>query len=596
MTTEETRPRPPSPRARRWDVISFLLGALPGVLLGAYVTGLLFFLNPELPQTPAAVLRGLVLYGYLFGTATAVLCLPFIGRARALLPWSLTLALAVSAVSTWAHASWASYYLPPGVNIRLIKAAVLLSVAAAIACLTALMHSIDRRGYGRRSRLLLGLLCVAVLYVMVERRSAFDPPPPVAPLPSETSYRNRPALWVVGLEGATLDAILPLAEQGYLPFFSNLLAHGVSARLESQAPPLETVLWTTVATGRHPYHHRIVGDEIYPGGVLSSRYPLRLTPPGYRWWGFLGGQAQPVDASQRQHLVLWEMLSRLDIPAGVVGWPLASPTRQPVAYAFSDRYFRGDLSAATARPSELAARGALFRLDPEDVDAEMLGDLGTTPPYPFLRAVASDQWRESLTEFLLDQRPEVDGLFLRLEGLEEVSRRYYGGFAGVQFDGAQDARRQDAARLIAAYYRYLDRLLARLAARAGAERRVLAVVSPCGFSERRGWRRLTALTTESSLVGSRAGAPDGMLLLSGPGIPAARRLPDADLVDILPTLLYSVGLPIARDLDGRVLTAAFDSAFLASQPLTFIPSYETLAIEDAPPPGPELMVGAVAEP
>lgn len=592
MTTEARRTA-----ARRRDVISLLLGGLPGVLIAAYVTGLLFFLNPELPQTPGAVLRGLVLYGTLFGTASTLLSLPFTRlsarRARALLPWSLTAALALTAVATWAHASWLSYFLPPGLNVRLIKAAVLLSVAAAVAFLTALLHSVDGRPYGRRSRWLLAALCVAVLYVMVERRAAFDPAPPVAPLPSETTYRNRPALWVVGVEGATLDAILPLAEQGHLPFFSQLLASGVSARVESQSPPLETVLWTTVATGRHPYHHRIVSDEIYPGGLLSSRFPLRLTPPGYRWWGFFGGRAEPVDSSHRQHLVLWEMLSRLDVPAGVVGWPLAHPTRQPVAYAFSDRYFRGDLSAATARPSELAARGALFRVGAEDIDPTLFGDMGTSPPESFLDAVAEDQWRESLTEFLLEQRPEVESLFLRLEGLADVSRLYYGGFAGVQFDGAQDLRRHEAARLLTAYYRYLDRLLARLATRAGGERRVLAVVSASGFSERRGWRRLTALTTEGSLLGTRGGAPDGLLLLSGPGIPAGRRLADAELVDILPTLLYSVGLPIARDLDGRVLTQAFDSSFLARQPLTFIPSYETLAIEDAPAPGPELMVGAV---
>jgi hypothetical protein len=294
---------------------------------------LLFFLNPELAQTPGAVLRGLVLYGALFGAVSMLLALPFVGRsrrrARAVLPWSLTVALALAAVSSWAHASWASYFLPPGLNVRLIKAAVLLSVAAAVALLTALLHTVDRRPYGRRSRLLMAILCVAVLYVMVERRAAFDPPPAVAPLPSETGYRNRPALWVVALEGATLDAILPLAEQGHLPYFSQLLARGVSARIESQKPPIETVLWTTVATGRHPYHHRVVGDEIYPAGVLSSRFPLRLTPPGYRWWGFLGGRAYPVDASHRHHLVAWEMLSRLDIPAGVVGGPRGQPPRRP---------------------------------------------------------------------------------------------------------------------------------------------------------------------------------------------------------------------------------------------------------------------------
>ena len=35
-------------------------------------------------------------------------------------------------------------------------------------------------------------------------------------------------------------------------------------------------------------------------------------------------------------------------------------------------------------------------------------------------------------------------------------------------------------------------------------------------------------------------------------------------------------MPVARDLDGQVLTAAFDRAYLANQPLTFFPSYESL--------------------
>ncbi|MCZ6506713.1 MAG: hypothetical protein O7A04_01510, partial [Acidobacteria bacterium] len=215
--------------------------------------------------------------------------------------------------------------------------------------------------------------------------------------------------------------------------------------------------------------------------------------------------------------------------------------------------------------------------------------LGEPLSFPVLQALAADTWRLSLTEFLLGQRTEVNALFLRLEGLAEVSRRYYGGFAAVQFDGAQDPRRQEASRLLVAYYRYLDRLLARLDA-ANDKNRLIAVISAHGFREHRGWRRLTALTTERSLTGSRVGAPDGMLLLSGPGVRSGQRLADAELVDILPTLLYGAGLPIARDLDGRVLTAAFDSSFLARQPLTFVPSYETLEVEQPAPPGPELML------
>jgi arylsulfatase A-like enzyme len=48
----------------------------------------------------------------------------------------------------------------------------------------------------------------------------------------------------------------------------------------------------------------------------------------------------------------------------------------------------------------------------------------------------------------------------------------------------------------------------------------------------------------------------------------------AELVDLAPTILYAVGAPVPRDLDGRVLTEVFTPEFLERQALTFVPSYE----------------------
>ena len=69
-------------------------------------------------------------------------------------------------------------------------------------------------------------------------------------------------------------------------------------------------------------------------------------------------------------------------------------------------------------------------------------------------------------------------------------------------------------------------------------------------------------------------------MLIGEGVKANGFLDSADIEDVMPTLLYALGFPIARDLDGRVLTSAFDTSFLARHPLTFVPSYETLATQE----------------
>lgn len=575
-------------------VISSLLAAIPGVLLGAYITGLLFFINPELDPTPLALARGVAFYGSLFGAVSMLVTWLLAGlrRAAQLLPWSLTVVLTVATLSTWAHAYRYAYYLPPGINVRLVKAAVTLSLLALVAFVTALLHTLERRPYGIRSRLLLTVLGIALLVVMIERRAAFDPPPPPAPLDSITAYSSRPELWVIGLDGATLDAVLPLVEQGQLPFFEQLLERGVAARIESFPAALDGPLWTTLATGHHPYRHRVVSDRVYPAAPLAGADgELRLVPAGYRWWGFYGSRWRPIDADHRRHLTLWEILSRLDIDAGVVGWPAAYPARGTLSYAFSARYFDGDPTMADARPSELARRGLLFRVPPADIPRDQTAVLGETPPFPLVRALADDLWRESLIRFLLEQRPEVDAMFLRLDGLARASADYFGAFARVQFEGAQDPSHQLGARRLAGYYHHLDRFLAALAG--GDGDRLLVIVSPYGYQPPTGWRRLTRLAGDAALAGTRAGAPDGLLLIDGPGIANGVRLADAQAVDVLPTILHALGLPIARDLDGRVLTSVFERGFLARRPLTFVPSYETLSLEADPLPGPELLELAV---
>jgi hypothetical protein len=85
------------------------------------------------------------------------------------------------------------------------------------------------------------------------------------------------------------------------------------------------------------------------------------------------------------------------------------------------------------------------------------------------------------------------------------------------------------------------------------------------------------MAPSKALGGEFGGGADGVLLLYGEGIRPGSLLTDARLVDLAPTLVYGLGFPVARDLDGRVLTSAFDKTFLASHPLTFIPSYEGLA-------------------
>lgn len=65
----------------------------------------------------------------------------------------------------------------------------------------------------------------------------------------------------------------------------------------------------------------------------------------------------------------------------------------------------------------------------------------------------------------------------------------------------------------------------------------------------------------------------GILILAGPGVKAGKLFSEAHLKDVTPTALALLGLPVAADFDGQVLTEAVNPAFLSAHPLKTIPSY-----------------------
>ena len=113
---------------------------------------------------------------------------------------------------------------------------------------------------------------------------------------------------------------------------------------------------------------------------------------------------------------------------------------------------------------------------------------------------------------------------------------------------------------------------------------VLVVLSGYGLAPTPLWRRLVGTLTGTAVgAASHGGAPDGVLLVAGGGIRPGAVPQNASVLDVAPTLLYLLGLPVARDMEGRVLTEILDPAFAREHPVTFIPSYESLAVAPAAP-------------
>jgi len=563
------------------------MGVLPGALAGVQLAGLLFFLNPHLELTTGNLVRTAVVYGGVLGMVGLALQLPWTwrhkGRAGRLLPWALTVALGLAAVSQWTHASRFAFYLPPGINDRLIKAALMLSMGTLILFYTALLHSLHGRRYGLRSRIGFVLVCLLSVMVVVERRAAFKPEedrqrPVALQLLSE---EPRARLLVVGVEGMTLNAVLPLAEQGRMPFLASVLRSGAMVRLAALDPNRRLPAWTTLAVGKQPFRHQILTTQIFPVPILGPATELRLLPAGigFRWWGLLGGEARLVQRPDQKASPLWQILARLGLRSGVVGWPAPQPVLEETQFGLSEAFFFGASGKEHARPETLSERARLFRVPARELAPAVLNRFGGDLPGSVEQALVQDAWRESLSLFLLEQEPRPQALFVTLPGLATVSREFLGGFETAQLEGGEGEEVRRAAELVEEYYSQVDTYLGELWARAG-EGVLLAVVSPAGFSKPSFARDLLGLFRGADPQrGSMAGAPDGALFLLGEGVRPGARVDDGSIVDVVPTLLYALGYPIARDLEGRALASVLDPAWRSSQPLTFVPTYEGL-----PPP------------
>lgn len=496
------------------------------------------------------------------------------------LPWALTVVLAATALAAWIHAYRFTYYLPPGINGRLLKAAVWLTLAAVIVFYTAWLHHLRHRPYGRRSQLLLWLVAFASVYVVMERREAFRPRPGPGPRPTSFAGEQRPHLLVVGVDTASFDALLPLAEQGWLPFVSRLIEDGAWGRLRPLRPKRSMALWTSLVSGKHPYKHGILGPRRYAAPQITAGAWLRLLPSHVEFsdWG-VWGATRATTAADREVLALWDILERLGVRTGVVGWPVSSPP-PAVAAALSDRFF-DQAGNDEATPPDLAERGRLFRPRLDEVAADLRADLGAEVDAALASALAGDLWREAIGGFLLETAG-LDALLVQLPGLREVSAAYFGGYVAAQFDGIGGSEEQLARQSVATYYRHIDETLARLWEHMPSPR-LLAVVSPHGVGApgdaARAWHRSLG---QQAIAGDLGGTPDGVFLLFGEGVRPGALPQVLELVDVVPTLLYGLGYPIASDFDGDVATAAFDEALLERRPLVFVPSYETFAAPRGP--------------
>jgi predicted AlkP superfamily phosphohydrolase/phosphomutase len=379
------------------------------------------------------------------------------------------------------------------------------------------------------------------------------------------------------LDGASLDYIWPRAAEGRLPNLDRLRGGGASMYLATVRPTQPDPVWAAVATGMYPSRNGVRSSATYYARGDDRAIDLL---PDYCLshvlvhLGFV--RDEPRTSSAWQARPLWSILSSAGMTAGVVRWPLTHPAPDMAGFLVSDRYHQltGSIAEFDRAASPPAILPILQDTSVESPNAVIDSDgPGVGPPLdgPYATALVRDR-------FYARAMRQLDALIaprlvaLRYEGLDTVGH-YYMEYADPT--RSRDLREEDRRRYAQAmdrYYAFIDREVG-AAMDALAPGDLLVVVSGFGMQRLNPVKRaLGRLLGDPDFTGTHERAPDGFMLAYGDAV-APGRQQRGSVVDVAPTLLYFLGLPVARDMDGYARADMFTRAFTAERPIAFIPSY-----------------------
>ena len=106
------------------------------------------------------------------------------------------------------------------------------------------------------------------------------------------------------------------------------------------------------------------------------------------------------------------------------------------------------------------------------------------------------------------------------------------------------------------------------------------VYSPHGIEPLPLWKRVKEwLLGRAEISAYYELAPDGVVYFYGSEIQRGRNIEQMRLIDIAPTLLNYLGLPVGKDMDGIVCSSIFRDEFKLENPVLYISSYEEHTIK-----------------
>ncbi|HWM93014.1 MAG TPA: alkaline phosphatase family protein [Thermoanaerobaculia bacterium] len=454
--------------------------------------------------------------------------------------------------------------------VAVLVALIGLAVAVASWLLFRLLLGIWRRGWLPRiavAAFLLGLVIHAAAPLWAGRpwnmQAAANPPPEI-PV-EETGLK----VALVGLDGADWQVLRPMIDRGELPAFAGMMKGGSTASLATFPDSNSAVIWTSLYTGALPDRHGVL--DFYrielPGMGSEGLFPVHRT-----FFKELAGiLSKPGMARQKMinrysvhALPIWEVADHAGMTIGIVdgyfySFPAIVPSK-PESWVLSyglDGYAQAPGGKNKEAVELFAQPSSLFR---------ELRPLLSLPDF---------EWQSAVTLRLLSERPQPKLLNVYTHEPDTVQHLFWKWYQPQYFLGVDEEEAREKGDRIPALHRGFDAFLGKLQGELEPNT-VLIVASDHGHAP--------TILHQDFYTQHRHGPP-GILLMRGGPVKPGYVIKSAHILDLYPTMLYLLGLPVPEDAAGKVLLDALNPEFVRQHPVRTIPTYETLGPAKGLPQG-----------
>ncbi len=400
---------------------------------------------------------------------------------------------------------------------------------------------------------------------------------------------------LVGMDGFEWDVLLPLLREGKMPVTASLMRRGTFGLLRTFQPTLSPVVWTSIATGKSPARHGIT-DFVKPERDAAGRLQLFTN-------------------CDRKTKAIWNILSDYDKRVAIIGWWMTYPAEpvNGVMVAQTNTTTQADVAGGKQVWKGQLVKGLSGQVYPPQRQNDIIATLTQVDKalpsltdeifgqfrYP-LSPLGKRLWSNcawsfradatylAVTKQLLSDPQHFDFAAVYFGGPDVVGHRFWRYMRPNIYEHQPSpeaiANFHD---IVEDYYVYMDRALGQLLDEAGPNCRVI-VISDHGMQPINLRASFDPDDPPNDVNSAHhLNAPPGVIIAAGPGI-ARTRMPgplsdlsreqltrEATVLDVTPTVLTLMGIPVGEDMDGRVAYALIAPGFRAAHETTTVPSHDT---------------------